>query len=71
MLNETLSSHKLKNNLYINLRVVYSLYKHLKIIPVQYQGISDISFCYVEFCEKENDKNILFKKKQKITFKLF
>ena len=47
------------------LRVVYYLYKHLRIIPVRFQDISCITFCSTVFFEKGNDKNIPFKKKRK------
>ena len=38
---------------------------HSKIISVQFQDISCISFCYVVFCGKENNENILLRNKSK------
>ena len=46
----------------------YSLNKHLKIIPVKFQDILGICFCYIVFCRKGNDKNVLFKEKAKNNF---
>ena len=70
MLNETLARHNVKNNQFIILCIVYSLYKHLKIISVQFQGISSISFCNKMFCGNEMTNVFILRKKEQSIFKL-
>ena len=45
--------------MYIILCIVCSVYKQLKINPVQCKDISWANFCLRGFCGKENDKNVL------------